>query len=291
MINSPLPASLPHMRDNSVMQMGMQVVSDSQWLQPCIDLEPYYQHKQQIHQAYGQQVFDGLPESQAAQRELVDLLKQHLLQDHGQVYAQMGDQLTHLPSGILLDIPAAGGNHSLWPASLWVADDLLLMQARHGQYCLTAASLCSPSSWRLQDKLGKPMARIHDPVPGIHQQLTPKIDQFLSNMADGQVVQRYNWSLQEAQQLAQFPHSISAPLAADTPLFYRMERQSLRRLPGTQAIVFGIRVYLFDMTSLAQIHGALPSLQAAIDGLPPALRGYKNIDYYQPALDKYWSSS
>ncbi|MCP4789294.1 MAG: DUF3445 domain-containing protein, partial [Gammaproteobacteria bacterium] len=256
MINSPLPASLPHMRDNSVMQMGMQVVSDSQWLQPCIDLEPYYQHKQQIHQAYGQQVFDGLPESQAAQRELVDLLKQHLLQDHGQVYAQMGDQLTHLPSGILLDIPAAGGNHSLWPASLWVADDLLLMQARHGQYCLTAASLCSPSSWRLQDKLGKPMARIHDPVPGIHQQLTPKIDQFLSNMADGQVVQRYNWSLQEAQQLAQFPHSISAPLAADTPLFYRMERQSLRRLPGTQAIVFGIRVYLFDMTSLAQIHGA-----------------------------------
>ncbi|MCP4790306.1 MAG: DUF3445 domain-containing protein, partial [Gammaproteobacteria bacterium] len=82
-----------------------------------------------------------------------------------------------------------------------------------------------------------------------------------------------------------------APLAADTPLFYRMERQSLRRLPGTQAIVFGIRVYLFDMTSLAQIHGALPSLQAAIDGLPPALRGYKNIDYYQPALDKYWSSS
>lgn len=289
MINSPLPPSFPHMRADSVMQMGMRVVPSSEWLQPCIDLEAYYQHKQQVHTQYGNKVFDGLPESQAAQQELSRMLCQHLLQDHDQVYAQMGDQLTHLPSGILLGIPDQNSSDSLFETSLWVADDLLLMQEMDGQYCLTAASLCSPSSWRLQDKLGKPMARIHDPIPDIHKKLTPKIDQFFSSMASGQVVERYNWSLQEAQELAQFPQPISAPLHVDTPLYYRMERQSLHRLPDSQAIVFGIRVYVFEMASLGAVAGALPALQEAINSLPPALRDYKNMDFYQPALRKYWA--
>ena len=288
MINSPLPASFPHMRANSVMQMGMRVVPSSEWLQACIDLEAYYQHKQQVHTEYGNKVFDGLPESQAAQQELSCMLRQHLLQDHDQVYAKMGGHITHLPSGILLDIPGKNRLDSLFETSLWVADDLLLMQELGGEYCLTAASLCSPSSWRLQDKLGKPMARIHDPIPDIHKKLTPKIDQFFSSMASGQVVERYNWSLQEAQELAQFPQPISLPLHADTPLYYRMERQSLRRLPESQAIVFGIRVYVFEMTSLGQVQGALPALKEAIDDLPPGLRDYKNIEFYQPALAKYW---
>lgn len=289
MINSPLPPSFPHMRANSVMQMGMRVVPSREWLQPCIDLEGYYQHKQQVYTEYGNKVFDGLPESQAAQQELSILLRDHLLQSHAQAYAQMGDQFTHLPSGILLDIPEENSLDSLFETSLWVADDLLLMQELEGEYCLTAASLCSPSSWRLQDKLGKPMARIHDPIPDIHKQLTPKIDQFFSSMASGQVVERFNWSLQEAQELAQFPQPITAPLHADTPLFYRMERQSLRRLPESQAIVFGIRVYVFEMASLEQVSGSLSALQETIDGLPPALRDYKNMDFYQPALAKYWS--
>ncbi len=125
-------------------------------------------------------------------------------------------------------------------------------------------------------------------MPDIHKKLTPKIDQFFSSMASGQVVERYNWSLQEVQELAQFPQPISAPLHADIPLYYRMERQSLRRLPDSQAIVFGIRVYVFEMPSLGQVQGALPALKEAIDELPTGLREYKNIDFYQPALAKYW---
>ncbi|MDP6967572.1 MAG: DUF3445 domain-containing protein [Gammaproteobacteria bacterium] len=287
MINYPLPASLPHMRADSVLHMGMQVVPQSQWLEACVDLEPYYSHKRKVRHTYDNKVFASLAQSQTAQQELASLLQQHLLQDHSQVYGQMGKQLTHLPSGILLDIPATDAMDALWPASLWVADDLLIMQPVAGQYCLTAASLCSPSSWRLQDKLGEPMTRIHDPVPGIHQQLTPKIDQFLANMAAGQVVERRNWSLQEAQELAQFPQPITAPLEPASPLFYRMERQSLLRLPQTQTIVFAIRVYVFELADLQQVPDALPALRTAVETMSPTLRNYKNIDFYGPALAKY----
>lgn len=287
MINYPLPAKLPHMHTDSVLHMGMQTVPQSRWLETCVDLEVYHSHKLQVRKNYGQKVFASLADSQPPQQELATLLRQHLLHDHAQVYGQMGDRLVHLPSGMRFDIPVSDGLDSLWSASLWVADDLLIMQPVDGQYCLTAASLCSPSSWHLQDKLGQPMARIHDPVPGIHQQLTPKIDQFLNNMATGQVVERRNWSLQETQDLAQFPQSTASPLAPSTPLFYRMERQSLLRLPETQAIVFAIRIYLYALPELEQIQDALPSLRQAIDSLSPALWDYKNMDFYAPALAKY----
>lgn len=287
MINYPLPAKLPHMHTDSVLHMGMQTVPQSRWLETCVDLEVYHSHKLQVRKNYGQKVFASLADSQPPQQELAALLRQHLLHDHAQVYGQMGDRLVHLPSGIRFDIPITDSLDSLWPASLWVADDLLIMQPVDGQYCLTAASLCSPSSWHLQDKLGQPMARIHDPVPGIHQQLTPKIDQFLNNMTTGQVVERRNWSLQETQDLAQFPQSTASPLAPSTPLFYRMERQSLLRLPATQAIVFAIRIYIFPLESLVQISGALTGLRTAVDMLSPALWDYKNMDFYAPALAKY----
>lgn len=288
MINYPLPANFPHMHPDSVLHMGMQTVPHSRWLESCVDLEVYHSHKLKVHKNYGQKVFASLDNSQHSQQELAALLRRHLLHDHAQAYGQMGNKLVHLPSGMRFDIPISDSLDSLWLASLWVADDLLIMQPVNGQYCLTAASLCSPSSWHLHDKLGQPMARIHDPVPGIHQQLTPKIDQFLKNMATGQVVERRNWSLQETQDLAQFPQSILSPLAPSDALFYRMERQSLMRLPETQAIVFAIRIYIFSLPELGQITGALPSLREAIDALSPALRSYKNIDFYAPALAKYW---
>ena len=291
MINYPMPRQLPHMRDNSVMQMGMQVVSEQQWLEPCVDLEPFYQHKCQIRETHGKRVFASVPESQAAQSELKRMLLQHLLCDHDQVYGSLGEDLVHLPSGLHLRVPADDVQDPLWQTSLWIADELLLMQplaSQDNQYCLTAASLCSPSAWHLLEKLGNSMTRIHDPIPGIHQQLTPQIDRFLANVAPGQVVERRNWSLQGASQLDMMPGSLPEPLDAEESVYYRMERQSLRRLPETGAIVFGIRVYIYELGELAGLPDALPALRKAIDEMPAALKEYKDMAKYTAALEKYW---
>ncbi|MCP5165310.1 MAG: DUF3445 domain-containing protein, partial [Pseudomonadales bacterium] len=171
----------------------------------------------------------------------------------------------------------------LWNCSLWVADDLVIMEKLHGEYCLTAASLCSPSHWRLADKFECPMREIHDPIPGFHQVLTPRIDRFFEHLKPQHPVTRSNWALQD-NALLNPPVDSHEAVDATTALYYRSERQSLVRLPRSGAIAFTIRVYLHPLASLQAIPGALPALFAAIDLMPPALARYKGVDRLAPAL-------
>ena len=68
---------------------------------------------------------------------------------------------------------------------------------------------------------------------------------------------RTNWALQAGDRLN--PNGTEEPaVSAETPLYYRSERQSLVRLPGSGAVAFTIRVYLHPLSQLAAVPGALP---------------------------------
>ena len=279
------PKYLPHMHHKDVISMGMQSIDPRRWIEPDEDYPAYLKHKLALKHSSTKPIFAALDSAYEAQLELAAQLKAHLLKHQSHIYCPSAEGLSYLPTGIELgqkDAPP------LWQASLWVADDLLIMQKMGANYCLSAASLCSPSSWHLAEKMGQPMARIHDPVPTIHDKLTPKIDRFFDHLAVGKPVERFNWSLQADTQLAQFPKGkeIHTP---NTPLYYRCERQTLTRLPATHAIAFTIRVYLYPMLSLAQVPNALAQLQSVIQAMPNSVASYKDIIYFKPALQKYFS--
>lgn len=280
-----VPKYLPHMQHKDVISMGMQSLCPKQWIEPDEDYPRYLEHKLRLARLHKQRVFDALASAYDAQAELAFELKNHLLQQHSQLYCSLAGGLSYLPEGIQL--PSVSP-HPLWQASLWVADDLLIMQKIKGQYCLTAASLCSPSHWHLSEKIGQPMAKIHDPVPTLHTKLTPKIDRFFDHLCVGKPVQRFNWSLQANTQWAQFPEN-KVIHGANAPLYYRCERQTLTRLPQTNAIAFTIRVYVDPLMSLAQVPNALTQLQAVINAMPKSVAAYKDIIYFAPALQKYFS--
>ena len=71
---------------------------------------------------------------------------------------------------------------------------------------------------------------------------------------------------------------------ASDQLWYRAERQSLRRLPKSGAIAFTIRVHICDLTSLLPIEGALASLWSAVETVPDDLRRYKGLDILSPVI-------
>lgn len=277
------PRYLPHMEHPEVLLMGLSPLGGESWLETDTDLARYRRHKLEQRELYGDRVYRALPSSQLAQRELASLLLAHLTTGQSDLYQLEGSQLRCRPGQFLapLDSP-----EPLWNCSLWVADDLVIMEQSQGEYRLTAASLCSPSHWRLEDKFGLAMRAIHDPIPGFHQTLTPRIERFFAHLRPDHPVVRYNWSVQAYNNLSQRPeHEIV--VQPGTELFYRTERQSLMRLPHSAAIAFSIRVYLHPLPSLAAIPDALPSLFSAIDATPQALAQYKGFDQLAPALAKY----
>ena len=274
------PRYLPHLQQLHVLHMGLTPLGRGQWIETDNHLGDYHRHKLQQKALLTDQVSRATPGSLPAREELAATLLQHLLSEQPAAYERDGANLYCRAGDYATPIE---GDEPLWNCSLWVADDLVIMEKLHGEYCLTAASLCSPSHWRLADKFECPMREIHDPIPGFHQVLTPRIDRFFEHLKPQHPVTRSNWALQD-NALLNPPVDSHEAVDATTALYYRSERQSLVRLPRSGAIAFTIRVYLHPLASLQAIPGALPALFAAIDLMPPALARYKGVDRLAPAL-------
>lgn len=277
------PRFLPHIAHPTVLFMGLQPLGDKAWIETDNDIARYHSHKLQQRQQRGADVYRASDTSLAAQRELQTTLLHHLTREQPENYRIEHDRLICIPGNFSA---ALQSDEVLWNCSLWIADDLVLMERVDNHYQLTAASLCSPSHWHLREKFNKPMRAIHDPIPGIHASLSPKIDRFFHHLKADHPVVRFNWALQAYDRLAQLPGHEPA-VSETTPLFYRTERQSLTRLPQTGAIAFTIRVYLHPLDTLRTQPGAIPALLAAIDATPPALKRYKGFDRLAPALAQY----
>ena len=242
-------------------------------------------HKLEQHRLHGPKVYRCSEQSGPAEQELHDYLLAHLTKEQGGLYQKSENRLICEPLDLHWSLDS---NEPLWNCSLWIADDLVIMEPINDNYCLTAASLCCPSHWRLEEKFGRPLDEIHDPIPGFHEALTPRINRFLAHLRPEHSVVRYNWSIQADDVLYQRPEELQeTTITAQTPLYYRTERQSLRRLPLSGAIAFTIRVYLHPLETVASVPNALRALFRAIDDTPEKLQVYKSFDLLSPALEKY----
>ena len=71
-------------------------------------------------------------------------------------------------------------------------------------------------------------------------------------------------------------HEGPKPVLVDLPvsaIYLRVEQQTLRRLPRSEAIMFGIRTYLTPITELAEEPGVPGRLASAIRSWSPEVAG------------------
>lgn len=148
-------------------------------------------------------------------------------------------------------------------AGALVQEDLCVMErSAEGGYALTAACLCFPAHWSLRAKLGLPMRAIHAPVPGFEARLAGAADRFFDTLTVERPVWRANWSIVGDPDL--FQPGDSKPAVgvgahnAGLRLHLRVERQTLRRLPATRAVLFTIRTFVRPIHEIATPAVAAP---------------------------------
>ncbi|MEO9340649.1 DUF3445 domain-containing protein [Mesorhizobium sp. SB112] len=239
-----MPAHTPYDGSSKPFAIGLRPLDISNWIEMDDHFDAYRAEKERLYAEIPEKVFVAENDTVDAQQEVLDLLNEHLLSHHANHFRRI--ERNGLPSAPLVE------------ASLLVQEDLILMRKSENGWRLAAGSLCFPSSWVLQEKFGKPLQDIHQPVPafGPGTRMAQLIERMFDNLQVEQPVQRFNWSIQANPDLYHPLHSTQridratqrptrfpdGELAANA--FMRVERQTLRKLARSGDILFTIRIYI-----------------------------------------------
>ncbi len=270
------PIYLPEKEQNSVLRLGLENCNKEDWIYTAQDLPIFHRHKINSGQSLKEKCYQTLPESVPAQIEFHELLLQHLLRVDKLGYKLDGSRLVHEPSKLSWEL----GDKQLWLASLWIEEDICLLEKKNDNYVMTAASVCSPSNWRLEQKIGASVDTIHVPVPGYAEILSSRVNRFLGGINSNKVMMRFNWSIQTGNELSWRDDQTEATTQQSNPtenLYWRIERQTFIRLPQTGAIVFAIKIFLHSFDSLRQIEGFEQSISKLLARLPDSEKHYKGL--------------
>jgi hypothetical protein len=182
-------------------------------------------------------------------------------------------------------------DHPLVQASTLVPDDLCLMEWDGEHWRLTGAVVCFPSRWALSDKIGTTLDEIHGPVPGYDADLRQPTTTFFHRLRSDRPMWRLNWTLLDNPELFQ-PRPERRPVTGDPgSWWFRVERQTLVRLPKSDAIVFTIRTYVTALTDLLESHPeAKGMLLTALDTAPAESVSYKGWHGVADALRPWLTS-
>jgi hypothetical protein len=162
----------------------------------------------------------------------------------------------------------------------WEADFLLMKPDDEGVFRLYGGCVCFPSHWDLREKIGKTMAEIHTPVPGLNETLGRQIDGFLARIGPGVSWERSNWGLSRSPELNLHPARdvprLDAGLGLDE-VWFRLEEQSLVALPASGGILFGIRLVILPIADIKSDPAARQGMIRALRTMPDAMADYKGI--------------
>ena len=188
-----------------------------------------------------------LDEGHEAALECLELVLGALSEDAG--YGISPDEVRR-PDGVTVDLDRTRPLVTL--GRLTQADVCLVQPSQEG-HVLTGAILCFPASWTLAEKIGKPLAPIHAPVPEYDADVASRVQRLFDAIRPERPLWRANAILHRDPSLYHPRSEIEPPArrrAAPGGRYLRSERQTLRRLPRTGAVVFTIHTTMIPIERL-----------------------------------------
>ncbi|WP_247880856.1 heme-dependent oxidative N-demethylase family protein [Skermanella sp. TT6] len=285
-----VPDYLPFAEGPFRMAMGLMALKPADWIEIDGNYASEIALRDRLLAERRDDVLAMRPEAAEACREVLDQLAGFLPERFPEHFRRTGPELLNHVTGDRWPVEGEVAD-PLEIAGRLVQEDLCILQEVDGELRLTAGVLCFPNRWRLADKLGLPMVGIHAPVPAYAERLGRPVDRFLGLLTPDRPVWRLNWSLTDDSTLFQpvghgrrdTDPSITAENAG-ARVFLRVERQTLRRLPRTGAVLFTIRTHQRPIGALADRPLEAARLASAVRALPDDTARYKSITPFRSAL-------
>ncbi|KAJ5917352.1 hypothetical protein N7466_010906 [Penicillium verhagenii] len=282
--------------------MGLRSMKFDEWIELDNHYLKFHADKAKRIEERGEKCYGTAPEAMDGAIELLEELCDYLPERYPSMF-------TKTPTGITNKVTQETFNIVQRPlsedpmatAARLIQDDLALMiEKPDGEYYLLAGAILLAGFWRLSDKFGMPLSEIHTSgdVPQFQEKLERGMKNFFRRLKPEEPVLRNNYFIQVDDQLAWSP-SIGSEDAevvswntaeknrAIEHHFFRSERQSLRRLPRSGAVVFTIRTYFEPITEIVKEDYVPGRLASAVRSWGDDVSRYKGKEKYQEVLLDY----
>ena len=197
-----------------------------------------------------------------------------------------------------LEVEGRSDRPAIESARRIVQEDLCVLQKRPAGWTMTACAVAIPTQWHVPSKFGETLDDIHGPVPRYGVDLSRPMGIFFDRLRPEKSVWRSNFTLTDDPNLRLIPnrrnhpllHNVTKDNVADQVLL-RVEYQTLRRLPKSDAIVFTIRILRQKIRSVAANPPALASLLRTAFNFPSEVASYKDSTRRYAELVSEWALS
>jgi hypothetical protein len=183
----------------------------------------------------------------------------------------------------------------LLEAAVEIQEDVVILSGHvEAGHPIIAGVVCFPSGWTIADKIGQSIDTVHAPVPEYAEVMSGATNQLLQRLRGGRPVWRMNWGVRPSGRLDQSPKQLEA-VAESVPklttenvgeeCFFRVERQTLSRLPETNAILFAIHTHQCRLSELESDQQS--NLLGVLKTCPAATAKYKGFDSIADVVCEY----
>jgi hypothetical protein len=267
-----------------------------------LDMDKWYRRyideRQKVFKEHSRETFGYLPESDCACEELLEVVVNHITTRYPKLFNRHGNMVRNLITKQDINISKPFNEHPLLLIGKLVKEDFYVVQQRpDGLHYLVAAAVPFPGgSFTIEDKIGKHLDVIHTEVPYYDQKLRPSMERWFSRLKVNEPVERATFNivydhglftskLQDNPGLRGRKHAV-----ADVPFKkfnVRIERQALRRLPKSRAIIFTNHPIFYSVEEMKD-EPMIPSiLKSIITSGPELIVKYKSFDMVSHHLVPY----
>ena len=124
-------------------------------------------------------------------------------------------------------------------------------------------------------------------MPGYKEKIDSRVNKIFLNLPDKKIFERFNWSIFDSPELFQPINSkrlVEIENIEPSELFLRVERQTIRRVDKSMAVLFTVRVHVDPITSILKDKEMILDLIKAINNLEEDMKAYKVIKPFEANL-------